>query len=149
MGEKMEEAEVDQPKIKQEGDETRTTSKVEDPETNAPLPKPEEEHDADLEAAIKASMADVPDPSLDKAVDQATERSIKREASEMDDAAMLKAESPASKKPTTTGQQKSPSPVKGSQGRKMRSATTNDTVAKAPTKEGNARITKFFSNKGE
>ncbi|KAI7349080.1 DUF159 domain protein [Hortaea werneckii] len=143
--EKQEDAKGDQPKVKQEGDETRTTSKVEDPETNAPLPKPEEEHDADLEAAIKASMADVPDPSLDKAVDQATERSIKREASEMDDAAMLKAESPASKKPTTTGQQKSPSPVKGSQGRKMRSATTNDTVGKVPTKEGNARITKFFS----
>lgn len=135
--EKQDEVETSQKLIKKEDDEHRTTSKVDERETNAPLPKPKHESDSDLEAAIKASMDDVPDASLKKAGDESVERRIKREISDLDDASMLKAEGTPAKKQAL-------SPVRSSQAKKTRSATTNDTVAKTPTKEGNARITNFF-----
>jgi len=124
----------------EEGEEDRITSKVEDPETNAPLPKPKDEPDSELENAMEADTASVPDDVLNGVVDEEVEKGIKREIFEVDDEALLKAAESPAKKPT-------PSPnksAKGSQGRKTRSATSNGTVGKTPTKEGNARITNFF-----
>ncbi|KAK6396458.1 hypothetical protein LTR65_009542 [Meristemomyces frigidus] len=127
-------------KVTKDEEETRVTSKVEDPETNAPLPKPKDEPDEALERAIKQDTDSLDNGAMKDAADEATDRSIKREISEVDDATLLKAadSSLQAKKP-------SPSPVKGAQGTKRsRSAISNGTVAKTTTKEGNARITSFF-----
>ncbi|KAK5133535.1 hypothetical protein LTR08_007672 [Meristemomyces frigidus] len=131
--------------VKQENDgpDDRVTSKVEDPESNAPLPKPQNEADEKLSQVIKEEESPTSNHLLKtQPVDPpATELEIKRETAAIDDATLQKAaETPAaSKKP-------SPSPAKSNQtgGRKTRSATTNNTIAKTPTKGGNARITSFF-----
>ena len=133
--EKKEEVQSNGTQVKHEADENITTSNVEDPETGAPLPKPKDEPDEELAQSIQKETDDIDDAAMDKAVDEAVERGIKREISEIDDASLLKAAESPAKKPA-------PSPLKSSQGK--RSATTNNTVAKTPTKEGNARITSFF-----
>lgn len=127
--------------VKREGDgEERVTSGVEESETNAPLPKPKDEPDEEVEQAIKQEADELDDGVMNDAAEQAVDRGIKREIDVVDDAALLKAaESPPQKKK----KQASASPVKSAQ-KKTRSATTNHTVAKTPTKEGNARITSFF-----
>jgi len=125
--------------VKKNEDDNRTTSKVEDPETNAPLPKPKDEPDEELEKAIKQETADIPDSMLHQASDQAVEKGIKREISEVDDEALLKAAESPAKKPALSPAKKV---IPGA--KKTRSATTNGTVAKTPTKEGNTRITNFF-----
>ena len=127
--------------VEHEDGEDRATSKVEDPETGAPLPKPKDEPDEDLERAIKASTPDLDDGSLSKAADEQIDRGIKREISEVEDAALLMAaESPPAEKVAA-----SPSPVKSTPASKMRSATKNEARVKSPqTTEGNAKITAFF-----
>lgn len=129
-----------------DGDERATTTKAEDPESNAPLPIPKSETAADdkVEQAIKQDTDSLDDSTLHNAADERTERDIKREISEVDDEALIQAAAspPPAKRMKT--EQPSPSPVKSSSGRKTRSATTNGTVAKTPTKEGNKRITAFF-----
>ncbi|KAK5112541.1 hypothetical protein LTR85_011233 [Meristemomyces frigidus] len=127
--------------VKKDEDEERVTSKVDDPETNAPLPKPASEPDEHLEQAIKTDTASLDDAGMQKAADEATEQSIKREMAEVDDATLLKAAKSLPARKAT------PSPVKSAaqQGTKRsRSAVSNGTVAKTPTKEGNTRITSFF-----
>ncbi|KAK3110854.1 hypothetical protein LTR53_014421 [Teratosphaeriaceae sp. CCFEE 6253] len=142
--------------VKQEPDEHRTTtSDVEDPESNAPLPKPEGVTDAGVEAAMKRETDALDDATLTQAVDEHTDRGIKRDISELDDETLLAAaaaaaaaaksppskESSPSKKPAGRA---SASPVKGATPAKTRSATTNGTKAKMPNREGNVRITAFF-----
>ncbi len=73
-------------------DETRQTSKVEDPESNAPLPRPASHPDSALSQAINADSTDLPDSALVAAADEGTEQNIKREADELDDEALLEAE---------------------------------------------------------
>ena len=140
-------AKEEEDEVKREGDgveedENRTTSKVEDPESAAPLPKPADLPDEDLEQAMKRETDDGEDDALIKAVDDAqVGQSIKREISDLDDNAILEAaKSPPSKRVGAT----SPSPVKATPPRKLRSATSNHTKAKTPSKEGNAKITSFF-----
>lgn len=118
-----------------DGEEGLVTSKVEDPESNAPLPKPEDEPDEALRQAIKEEPTEAATNDL-----ETEQEDIKREVDRIDDAILMK----AAEKNT------SPSPAKASQAKKTqgtkrsRSAITNGTVAKTPTKEGNARITSFF-----
>jgi hypothetical protein len=79
------------------------------------------------------------------------ERNIKEEASAIDDESLLDAADVAvalrnekhalGSKSRPSGKKQSPASAGG---RKMRSATTNNTAAKSPTKEGNAKITSFF-----
>ena len=135
------EAAVKEAEVKHEPDEERMTSKVEDPETNAPLPKPEGTTDEDIERAMKAEADDLDDGSMTKAADDAqVEHDIKQEASEIDDNALLE----AAKSPPRKTVGKAASPVKSTPPAKVRSATTNNTKAKTPSKEGNAKITSFF-----
>ncbi|EMC92375.1 hypothetical protein BAUCODRAFT_78256 [Baudoinia panamericana UAMH 10762] len=108
-----------------DGDEKRVTSKVEDPETNAPLPKPEGQADGELERAMKRD----PDEEVG-AEDSPVAKKMKKEMS----ASPVKS-SPTKSTPNTA---------------KTRSATSNAAKAKkkeTPTKEGNARITAFFGGK--
>ncbi|KAK0324934.1 hypothetical protein LTR82_003920 [Friedmanniomyces endolithicus] len=93
-----------------EEDENRPTSKVEDPESAAPLPRPADLPDEELEQAMKRETDDGEDDALIKAADDAqVERSIKREISDLDDNAILEAaKSPPSKRVGATA----PSPVK-------------------------------------
>ncbi|KAF2216021.1 hypothetical protein CERZMDRAFT_35311 [Cercospora zeae-maydis SCOH1-5] len=104
---------------KHEDEDRSTTFKVETTEDNAPLPKSKEESERDLSQKIKADTA------------------------ELDDKDMLK---------TADEQHSTPSPAKstagkGTNGRKPRSATSNNTVAKPPEKNANAKITSFFGGK--
>ncbi|TKA76675.1 hypothetical protein B0A55_02604 [Friedmanniomyces simplex] len=128
--------------VKEEEDEKRTTSKVEDPETAAPLPKPADVPDEELEQAMKRETESLDDATLTKAADDAqVEQDIKREVSGIDDNTLLEAAKspPAKRVGAALG-----SPVKGTRPAKTRSATSNNTKAKTPSKEGNAKITSFF-----
>ncbi|KAH9836024.1 SOS response associated peptidase (SRAP) [Teratosphaeria destructans] len=128
--------------VKKEENEDRATSKVEEPETNAPLPKPKDEADEDLEKAIQASLEDVDDELMNDAAERSTETSIKREVEHVKDEEILQV---ADKKPVTSKKRAAgESPVKETPAKKTRSATSNQTVAKSPAKGGNAKITKFF-----
>ncbi|KAK5731136.1 hypothetical protein LTR15_001074 [Elasticomyces elasticus] len=125
--------------IKQEQDEDRTTSKVEDPENNAPLPKPDNVSDQDLEQAMKRKTDDLDDDTMVKAANDAeVDQDIKLEISDLSDNTMLEAVKPSPVKRVAT------SPVKGTPPAKVRSATTNNTKAKTPSKDANAKITSFF-----
>ncbi|GIZ42423.1 hypothetical protein CKM354_000569500 [Cercospora kikuchii] len=138
-------------KNKHEDEDRVTTSKVENTEDNAPLPKPKEESERDLSQKIKADTAELDDKDMIKAADEQVERGIKREVSEVDDASLLAAvESPVKK--AIKVEHATPSPAKGAAGkgassRKPRSATSNNTIAKTPDKNANAKITSFFSGK--
>ncbi|KAF1825651.1 DUF159-domain-containing protein [Dissoconium aciculare CBS 342.82] len=119
------------------GDDTETrdtTSKVETSEDNAPLPKIKSESDEKLAQKLNSGDNDTsPAQSV---------RSLKRSASPLEGT-----DSPRKQIKT---EKSSPSPVKQStnvtkgSGRKMRSATSNNTVVKTPTKIYNAKITSFF-----
>jgi hypothetical protein len=88
---------------------------------------------------------------LTNAASELTEKNIKAEASAIDDESLLDAADAAvasksekqelGSKNRPSGKKQSPASAGG---RKMRSATTNNTAAKSPTKEGNAKITSFF-----
>ncbi|KAK4981608.1 hypothetical protein LTR66_009852 [Elasticomyces elasticus] len=101
----------------QEGEERTTTTKVEDTENNAPLPKPKDEPDGELEKGIKREHDD---------------------DNEEVDARPHKAQK-SSESPTKT-RSKTPQTT-----RKTRSATSNGTRAKSPkASDGSAKITNFF-----
>jgi hypothetical protein len=115
--------------------ETRdTTSKVETSEDNAPLPKIKSESDEKLAQKLNSGDNDT-SPAQNVG-------SLKRSASPLEGT-----DSPRKQIKT---EKSSPSPVKQStnvtkgSGRKMRSATSNNTVVKTPTKINNAKITSFF-----
>jgi len=132
-------------KIKREPDEHRETDpNISGTEDNAPLPIPKASPESSIEKAIKQEASIIPDEALEQAADEITDRDIKREISAVDDEALIKAaESPAKPKPKPTpSPQKKAVPV--ASGRKMRSSTTNNTVAKTPTKDGDRKITSFF-----
>lgn len=137
--------------IKREPDEPReTSSKAEDPESNAPLPKPapKENLPPSTTQQIKQETSQVTDSDLLHAASDVTEKNIECEGSAIDDETLLQAadasnakNDPKKASPTKTGSAEN----KGSSGgRKMRSATSNNTAAKSPAKEGNAKITSFF-----
>ncbi|KAI5359429.1 putative SOS response associated peptidase (SRAP) [Septoria linicola] len=142
---------LDQAEIAKHKDETRdTTAKVESTEDNAPLPKPKQESEHDLSQKISEDTAGLDDNDLIRAADEQVERGIKREISEVDDESLLRAaESPVKK--AIKIEHPTPSPAKSTPGktggRKPRSATTNNTVAKTPDKNANAKITNFFGGK--
>jgi putative SOS response-associated peptidase YedK len=123
--------------IGESGDDTETrdtTSKVETSEDNAPLPKIKSESDEKLAQKLNSGDNDT-SPAQNV-------RSLKRSASPLEGT-----DSPRKQIKT---EKSTPSPVKQSNnvtkgsGRKMRSATSNNTVVKTPTKINNAKITSFF-----
>ena len=131
---------------KDESEYRETTTKIEDPESNAPLPKPPDESEEDLSQAIKREGID--DATLADAADEQVEKGIKRELSDIRDEELLAAENSPPRKMVKPAQTTpSPSPAKKATPSKARSATTNNTVAKTPTKEKNAKITSFFGGK--
>ncbi|KAK3709132.1 hypothetical protein LTR37_011111 [Vermiconidia calcicola] len=150
---------------KVEGEDRETTKEVEDPESNAPLPKPQQTSEDELSQAIKQDTNNLDDSAMLQAEDESVEKSIKRETDELDDKAMLQAEDEATergikreadslKDEDLLEAEKSPpqkvwnSPSKSTPG-KTRSATSNSNVHKTPTKagEGNKKITAFFGGK--
>ncbi|KAK3714432.1 hypothetical protein LTR37_007738 [Vermiconidia calcicola] len=150
---------------KVEGEHRETTKEVEDPESNAPLPKPRETSEDDLSQAIKQDTNDLDDGAMLQAEDDSIEDGIKHETDALDDKAMLQAEDEATergikreadslKDEDLLEAEKSPpqkvwnSPSKSTPG-KTRSATSNSNVHKTPTKagEGNKKITAFFGGK--
>jgi hypothetical protein len=141
--------EAEKSEIKQDPDEDReTTSKIESTEDNAPLPKPKDESEENLSQRIEQDTEKLHDGDIVEAMEKHTEQSIKREISEVDDASLASAaEEPPNKAVKTEGADVSPSksasPTKKTAGKKMRNATSNEKVAKTPTK-GNAKITSFF-----
>ena len=141
--------------IKQEPhpDSRPTTPETEAPESNAPLPEPAtgQVSPSPTSRQIKEETSQISDSALANAASELTDKNIKEEASAIDDESLLDAadEAMASKsqkhalgsKSRPSGKKQSPASAGG---RKMRSATTNNTAAKSPTKEGNAKITSFF-----
>ncbi|KAF2485259.1 hypothetical protein BDY17DRAFT_247235 [Neohortaea acidophila] len=127
--------------IKVDKQEDRATAvKVEDIESNAPLPKPRGQTDEQLSQAIKEEGEELDDSALLKAEDEENEKGIKRKMSEIKDEDLLEAESSPAKKAAKP----SSSPIKPARS-STRSATSNATVPKTPTKAGgNAKITSFF-----
>lgn len=130
-----------------------TSSKTEAPESNAPLPEPtpEQVSPSPTSRLIKQETSQISDSALTKAASELTEKNIEKEASAIDDESFLDAADAAvgaksqkhelGSKDRPSGKKQSPTSAGG---RKMRSATTNNTAAKSPAKEGNAKITSFF-----
>jgi putative SOS response-associated peptidase YedK len=141
--------ETKEAEVKQDPDETReTTSKIESTEDNAPLPKPKDESEQKLAQRIEDDVSTLPDGDIVEAMNKHSEQSIKRELSDLDDASLAEATEQPPKKAMKI-EEPSPSPSKSSPmkkpgGKKLRSAVSNDKVAKTPTKGGNAKITSFF-----
>jgi len=141
--------------IKQEppSDPRPTSSITEAPESNAPLPKPapDQVSSSPTSRQIKQETSQISDSELANAASELTERNVEQEASAIDDVSLLDAADAvvASKSEKhELGLKRRPSGKKQSPvsagGRKMRSATTNNTAAKSPAKEGNTKITSFF-----
>ncbi|KAM0718580.1 hypothetical protein Q7P37_005650 [Cladosporium fusiforme] len=89
--------------IKQEPEDPRqTSSKAEDPESNAPLPKPAPQTPSPpTTQKIKQETSQVPDSDLLQAASDATDKNIERDSSALDDETLLKAAAatnPAKKK---------------------------------------------------
>nr|OQO19546.1 hypothetical protein B0A51_13804 [Rachicladosporium sp. CCFEE 5018] len=126
-------------KVKKEPDEKReTVVDANGTEDNAPVPKPSGSSTEDIKSAVKhESSEDAPDAGIKS---EATDSPVasKRETR----GSMKRSASPVDRKSSSPQKKAKPTPAAG--GRKMRSAISNDTVAKTPTKEGNARITAFF-----
>jgi putative SOS response-associated peptidase YedK len=129
--------------------ETRdTTTKVETTEDNAPLPKIKSESDEKLARELDAEAADTTDASPTQ-----EEGKLKRSISKTEGTDGLHENQDSPRKQIKT-EQSSPSPTKSlvnqskqnnhASGRKMRSATTNNTVGRTPPKSDNAKITSFF-----
>lgn len=126
---------------------------TEAPESNAPLPEPASGHvsPSPTSRQIKEETSQISDSALVNAASEFTDKNIKAEASAIDDESLLNAADAAvasksekhalGSKSRPSGKKQSPASAGG---RKMRSATTNNTAAKSPTKEGNAKITSFF-----
>lgn len=149
------------PSIKQDPPDPRATSiKAEDPESNAPLPVPPPQVPTDSSTPsttqqIKRETSAISDSSLANAASELTDKNIERESSAVDDETLLQAAKDASlqearqiKQEQSPSQNSSPVQKKSGGGgagtKRMRSATSNGTVAKSPVKEGNTKITSFF-----
>jgi putative SOS response-associated peptidase YedK len=145
-GVKKEEQNTKGIEVKQEVDEHRETDPtIEGTEDNAPVPKPLSSPSEELEKVIKQEASTLDDgDTLSNAADDFADGSIEQESSIVDDEALAKAaESPV--KTVKLEPQKSPErKAVPKSGRRMRSATTNNTVAKTPKKERNQTITSFF-----
>lgn len=126
-----------------------TSPMTEAPESNAPMPKPPPKNDSSPSTSqqIKQETSQTSDSTLAEAASELMDQNIKLESSAIDDDSLLKtAEDVRTERLTSTSgdspkEKKSPATAGG---RKMRSATTNNTTAKSPVKEGNAKITSFF-----
>jgi putative SOS response-associated peptidase YedK len=129
--------------------ETReTTTRVETTEDNAPLPKIKSESDEKLARELDAEAADTNDASSTQEAGN-----LKRSITEIEGTDGLHDTQDSPRKQIKT-EKSSPSPAKSlsyqskqnvhSSGRKMRSATTNNTVGKTPPKSENTKITSFF-----
>jgi putative SOS response-associated peptidase YedK len=139
-----------QPKMKQEPPDPRPTSSyAEAPESNAPLPKPEPKASLSPSTSqqIKQETSEISDATLAEAASELIDKNIKLESSAIDDESLIQAAEDARSGKLSSTPKSSPKEKKGNAatgGRKMRSATTNNTTAKSPVKEGNAKITSFF-----
>ncbi|EME46544.1 hypothetical protein DOTSEDRAFT_22594 [Dothistroma septosporum NZE10] len=137
-----EEAKAEGANVKDLLEENRdTTTKVENTENNAPLPKPEGVSEEELSQRIKEDTAEVEDQDIVQPASERVERGIKRESDDVDDDSLLKAAQRPVKKATKL-EQPTLSPVKSAS--KTRSAISNNNIARTPTK-GNAKITSFFA----
>lgn len=131
--------------IKQEPPDPRPTStQTEAPESNAPMPEPEPKASSapSTSQQIKQETSQISDSTLAEAASELIDKNIKLESSEIDDASLLKAAEHARAGKISATKEGKTVGVAG--GRKMRSATSNNTTAKSPAKEGNAKITSFF-----
>ncbi|CAK3750409.1 Hypothetical predicted protein [Lecanosticta acicola] len=134
-------------------EERQTTTKLENSEGNAPLPKPEGESEEELSQRIKKESAELGDSDIIRAADEQVEKGIKREIDEVEDEDLIKAaEGPAKKivkleRPTPSPNKSSSPDTKLTGSQKTRSATSNNSILKSPTKGGNAKITSFFGGK--
>ncbi|OQN98559.1 hypothetical protein B0A48_15821 [Cryoendolithus antarcticus] len=125
--------------LKQEPDEKcETVVDAEGTEDNAPLPKPSDTSTEDIKSAVKHEPSDDTSEIAIKSEPTASPTTSKRETR----SSLKRSASPVNRKSSSPQKKSKPTPAAG--GRKMRSAVSNDTVAKTPTKEGNARITAFF-----
>ncbi|TKX19124.1 hypothetical protein C1H76_8658 [Elsinoe australis] len=110
---------------KEESTQKVKKEEAEDPESNAPLPKPEDDPEISQEKSLKREA-----PTDGESIDQTPKKALKLE--ETDDAASNTAS------PASTHQQTS--------ARKTRSSTSNNNTAKSPSKsDGSKKITNFFS----
>lgn len=143
-------AEDNKTKIEQEPPDPRSTStQTKAPESNAPMPKspPKDDPSPSTSQQIKQETSQISDSTLAEAASELIHHNIKLESSAIDDESLLQAaeDARAGKLKSASGsspkEKKSPAAAGG---RKMRSATTNNTAAKSPAKEGNAKITSFF-----
>ena len=141
VAKKEQEVKAEGKDIKRDPEEDRdSTTKAENTEDNAPLPKPQGVSEEEISQRINEDPAQLEDQDIVQAANEKVEKGIKREIDEIDDDALLRAaESPAKK--AIKLEQPTPSPVKSTG--KTRSATSNNNFAKTPTK-GNAKITSFF-----
>lgn len=131
--------------VKQEPPDPRPTStETEAPESNAPMPEPESKASPTPSTSqqIKQETSRISDSTLAEAASELIDKNIKLESSEIDDASLLKAAEDARAGKISPAKDGKAVGVAG--GRKMRSATSNNTTAKSPVKEGNAKITSFF-----
>ena len=142
---------------KEEGETRETTVKAEDPESNAPLPKPPSKPESELSQAIRQDTSNLSDDAMVKAANESTEKGIKKEYDDIGDEDLLEAEKSPPRKvwksPSKPKAEASPvkadsaSPSKPSQASaKLRSAVSNGTQPKTPTK-GERKITSFFGGK--
>ncbi|KAK6439384.1 hypothetical protein LTR95_004414 [Oleoguttula sp. CCFEE 5521] len=138
-GKAKKEAVKDEEDMEKEPDEKReTVVDAKGTEDNAPVPKPSATSTEDVRAAVKHEPGgDAPDLAI-KAEPSDSLPTTKRETR----SGLKRAASPMDRRSSSPQKKAKPAPATG--GRKMRSAVSNDTVAKTPTKEGNARITAFF-----
>ncbi|GAB7350103.1 hypothetical protein MBLNU459_g0769t1 [Dothideomycetes sp. NU459] len=107
--------------VKQEPDEDReTTNRVQSTEDNAPLPKPKHETDRDMAIGVKRELLD------DEPHAQTSARKLPK---------------------TEENKPHLKSPERAPPARKIRSATSNGTQAKTPSKaaDGSQKITNFFN----
>jgi putative SOS response-associated peptidase YedK len=138
-----------EPKMKQESPDHRpTSSHTEAPESNAPMPKLEPSSPSlSSSQQIKRETSQIPDSTLAEAASELIDKNIKLESTAIDDNSLIQAAENARAGKLSSVPSSLPKVKKGQTsagGRKMRSATTNNTTVKSPVKEGNAKITSFF-----
>ena len=141
------ESEAEGQAVKREpAEERQTVTKVEGTEDNAPMPKPEEESEDHLQSVLQQLSPKIDDPRRSSAADDDEEQKIvKRETTDakdwhMSDNASSPAPKPVKREDTTS----TPKKRLAGNARSARNATSNETVAKTPKKDGNAKITSFF-----
>ena len=139
--------------IKKDAYEDRETAEnAEDPESNAPLPKPPSKSEEDLSQAIKNESAGIEDSDMIQAADESIEKGIKKEAECLYDDDLLEAQKSPPRKvwssPAKSPIKSPPVPKSTPAKAGTRSATTNSSAPKTPSKgENNKKITAFFGGK--